>query len=75
MNNCCNNPTPKREHFAFRVWGNSYSCFGGLFPSDSCLNCGSANVDYGRVRTMLFSMFNWFMPWDGAMCPDNHGED
>lgn len=70
---CCHNPTLVREHFAFRLWDH-YTCFNGMFPSDSCQNCGIANVAFGGVRNWLFALCNWLRPWDGAMCAGHKEE-
>jgi hypothetical protein len=64
---CCHAPSPRREHFAF-PWRGGYSCFGGIFPSDSCLSCGAANFAFGIWKELLFTLVNLLLPWDGAMC-------
>lgn len=69
---CCESPVMTHEHFAFR-WGRGYSCFGGLFPSDTCIVCGTANQAFGPVRAFLFDVLMLVLPWDGAMCT-GHGE-
>ncbi len=68
---CCDAPSLQIEHFAFR-WGEGYSCFGGFFPALSCVNCGTANVQFGTIKSWLFDLLNVVAPWDGAMCQCTH---
>lgn len=65
---CCENPTIHTEHLALR-WGDGYTCFGGMFPTEVCTCCGEVVSRYGWLKEVLFTLMQLITgPWDGAMC-------